>query len=71
MIFRSDDPHRDFDRWDAYQDSLREMLPLCEHCGCYIEDEHCYVVDDEILCEDCMKERYRRRTEEFIKEKQE
>lgn len=53
MIFRSDDPGRDFDRWDAYQTRLLESCPRCAKCGEYIQDDGGVEIDDELLCEEC------------------
>lgn len=50
----------------------REMrlltLPVCENCHKRIQDEDYYDVDGEILCEECMKRKYRRKTEDLINE---
>ena len=43
-----------------------EMLPICEKCHERIQDEDYYDVDGEILCEGCMKRKYRRKTEDLI-----
>lgn len=43
-----------------------EMLPCCEKCCERIQDEDYYDVDGEILCEACMKRKYRRKTEDLI-----
>ena len=67
-FFRSDDPAADFDRYDRQQERQLENLPLCESCGERIQDEDYYDVDGEILCEECMKRKYRRKTEDLIYE---
>jgi hypothetical protein len=36
----------------------RVEVHYCDHCGSELED--IYDVDDEELCEDCLKERFRR-----------
>ena len=43
-------------------------LPICEgyKCGKRIQDEDYYDVDGEILCEACMKRKYRKFTEDLI-----
>ena len=43
-----------------------EMLPTCEKCRERIQDDDYYDVDGEILCEACMKRKYRRKTEDLI-----
>ena len=55
--------------WE-YSERERErrlaMLPTCEKCKESIQDEDYYDVDGEILCEACMKRKYRKFTEDFI-----
>lgn len=36
------------------------MLPKCDRCREHIQDDDYYDVDGEILCESCMKKKYRR-----------
>ena len=44
------------------------QLPVCERCHQRIQDEDYYDVDGEILCEECMKKKYRRKTEDLVNE---
>lgn len=67
-MYRSDDPIADFNRLDAEQQKHLNSLPLCDDCEEPIQDEKCYEIGGEVLCEDCMKDRYERCTEEFMKE---
>ena len=53
------DPLDDFNRRDAEEAAWLKSLPHCEDCGEPIQDEYYYNLDGEILCEDCMKDRYR------------
>ena len=63
--FRGGDPLDDFDRLDREQAMYEERLPVCDECHNRITENDYYDVDGEILCEDCMKERYRRSTEDY------
>ena len=62
------------DNYKAWEHAERErerrllMLPVCEghKCGKRIQDEDYYDVDGEILCEECMKRKYRRKTEDLL-----
>ena len=63
--FRHGDPLDDFDRLDRQQAEYEARLPVCEDCKQPIHDEDYYEIDGEILCEECMKSRYRRSTEEY------
>jgi NADH pyrophosphatase NudC (nudix superfamily) len=51
---------------DARDLKWEELHPICCKCGWQIQDEHYYDVEDEVLCEDCMKEKYRRSTDDYI-----
>ena len=65
MIY-TDDPARDFDRWDAEQEQLREKLPVCDDCGKRINDDFYWEFDGEVLCENCVNRRYRKYTDSYI-----
>ena len=64
--FRTDDPERDFDRLDMEQARQEARLPLCEKCGRKIHDDFYWEIDDEIYCENCMNDRFRKYTEDYI-----
>ena len=57
-----------YDLWkqhDREQEQLLERLPVCRKCKERIQDDEYYYIDGVILCEDCMKDKYRRRTEDY------
>lgn len=58
-MYRTDDPVRDQLR---YEDELEERA--CLHCaicgGSLYEGDPYYEIDDMEICEDCMKDNYRR-----------
>ena len=57
-----------YDQWEAHeakQDKWLEQLPECEHCGKTIQDDFYYEINDAVLCEDCLNDNYRKRTEDF------
>lgn len=62
------------DNYKAWEYAERErerrllMLPVCEKCHERIQDEDYYDVDGEILCKECMKQKYRRKTEDLLNE---
>ena len=64
--FRHGDPLDDFDRLDRELRRREARLPKCEKCGHVIYDEYCFEIDNEILCEECMVERYRKNTEDLV-----
>lgn len=65
-FFRSDDPVRDFHRYDAYMEGLRKDLPRCDHCHKPIEEERYVVFDDFRVCPDCPEKHYTRDNEAYM-----
>lgn len=65
-FFRTDDPLRDFDRYDAEQAAKEAMLPQCEKCGEHICDDEYFYINNEILCEECMRNEYARSTKDWL-----
>ena len=65
-MYRTDSPERDYDRYDAEQERMREKLPVCSECGEHIQDDFCYVLYDEIICEECLNTGYRKMTTDLI-----
>lgn len=51
-MFYSDDPVRDFDRYDS--DRARRKRPVCSCCDEEITDEFAFNLDGEWFCEECM-----------------
>ena len=46
-----------YDRWlqhDTEQENRLRDLPECSECGEPIQDEFCYEVNGEYICENCM-----------------
>ena len=65
-VFRSDDLDRDLAAWEREQQEWEDSLPRCERCG-EPQDTSLYEIDDEILCLDCVVEKYRRDVEDYLK----
>jgi formylmethanofuran dehydrogenase subunit E len=58
-----------YDQWlahEAKQEKLLELLPFCDYCGEVIQDDFCWKINDEIICEKCLNEHFRKRTEDFV-----
>lgn len=60
------DPIRDFEAWDAERQAGIDRLPVCAYCGEPIQDDFCYAINDEPVCEECLKEHFRKHTDDFI-----
>lgn len=65
-MFYTDDPLRDFERFDAEQEKKIEKLPICCICNEHIQDDTCYVINDEVFCEECHNSEFKKRTEDLI-----
>ena len=55
MSFYTDDPIRDAARYDAEQSRRLDELPVCHCCGEHIQDEHYYLINDEVYCIGCLE----------------
>lgn len=65
--FRRSDPDEDFLHLDREQSEQEEQLPVCDGCDKSIDEDYFFEIDTEILCEDCMKRRYRKNTNDYIR----
>lgn len=52
----TDDPLADFERHDREQTRQLNRLPRCSECDHPIQDEFAYYINDEWICDDCMKQ---------------
>ena len=64
MMYRTDDPVRDFENYDREQQRRLERYPICECCGEHIQDEKLYYIDGRFFCEECIEDCHRY-TEDF------
>jgi formylmethanofuran dehydrogenase subunit E len=62
----TDDPVSDYDRYSAEQERKLEQLPRCSECDEPIQDDFCYEINDEYICEKCLKDNHRKLTEDLI-----
>jgi formylmethanofuran dehydrogenase subunit E len=65
-MYYTDDPVADFLRYDAEREEKLEKLPRCSECDEPIQDEFCYEINGELICEECMSAYHRKPTEQFI-----
>lgn len=59
-----------WEQHDRAQEALLDKLPNCEapRCGKLIQDDYYFEIEGEILCEDCMNKRYRRKVADFVEQ---
>ena len=65
-MFYTDDPVKDFDRYDEEQTTKFKQLPLCSYCCDPIIDDYLYEINDEVICEGCINEIFRKNVEDYI-----
>lgn len=66
-MFVTDDAVRDFMVHDAEQTAALEKMPVCEYCLEHIQDDFLYEINDEVICEECIKDNFRKNVEDYIK----
>lgn len=66
-MFRTDDPVRDFDRYDMAMAQREAKLPVCDKCHKRINDDF-FNIGGEILCEDCMRDEYGQSLEDWLRD---
>lgn len=62
----TDDPIADFHRHDAEQQAALEKCPKCSMCDEHIQDEHFYEINDEVICEECLNQNFRKPVEDYV-----
>ena len=65
-MFYSDDPIRDFEHYDSGQARELKRFPICAECGEPIQDEHCFEINDELICEECLNQNHRKYVDDYI-----
>ena len=60
------DNYDQFKRHDAKQEAELDRLPRCSECDQPIQDDFCFEVNDELICEECMHDNHRKCVEDFI-----
>ena len=49
-----------FEMHDAEQERKLQKLPVCVYCNEHIQDESFFLINDEVICEDCMDSYFRK-----------
>lgn len=62
----TDNPVADFERYDREQQDKLAALPVCSECGEAIQDEYFYLINGENICEECLKDNYRKQVADFV-----
>lgn len=59
-----------YDFWlehDYEEQEWLDSLPVCDECGQTIQDDHCYNINGNYICEECLNERYRVCVDDIMK----
>ena len=57
------------DQWSEHnrqQEEALNRLPKCCECNEPIQDDYCFEINDEFVCERCLIENYRKSTEDLV-----
>lgn len=65
-IYFTDDPVKDHDRYQEEKDNQLQKLPKCSYCDEHIQDEHFYEINDEVICEECLKDNFRKSVDDYV-----
>lgn len=65
-MFYSDDPVKDHLLHDAKKQKELERLPICADCGERVQDDHYYLINDEVICPDCLEANYRKDVQDWF-----
>lgn len=68
MYCRTDDPIADFADYDAERQRELDKFPKCDNCGEPITDEYFYNIDGTYICETCMRDEYRKNTDDYMED---
>lgn len=60
------DNYSAWEQHEADKERRLDRLPRCSECGEPIQDEHCYEVNDELICPDCMESNHRKWVEDVV-----
>ena len=63
MRYYTDDPVRDFERYDADREDELASLPVCDICDEPIQDEHYYIINGDNICPECLDKCFRKEVE--------
>lgn len=62
----TDDPPADYDAYCRAQDKELEKVPVCADCGEHVQEDHFYLINDEVICPACLESGYRKEIYEYI-----
>ena len=58
MVYRTDDPLADFNRYEEDRERELEKCPVCTYCGEHIQDAFAFHIDQEWWHESCLRDEF-------------
>lgn len=58
-----------YDIWEAHereQERRLARLPVCADCGEPVQDDHFYLINDEVICPNCLEAGYRKEVDDYV-----
>lgn len=65
-MYRTDDPVADANWHDQEEQRWRDRLPRCAYCGEPIVEDKCYLINDELVCKECLEREHEKNTEDYM-----
>lgn len=62
----TDDPLADYESYSGELEDALGKLPVCDICEEPIQDEYCYQINGDTICESCMAEYFRKETMDLM-----
>lgn len=66
VFYRTDDPVKDAERYDAEQEAELKKMPKCSKCGEHIQDGYLFDIEDTLYCEECAYELFRKDAADYV-----
>lgn len=67
-FYYSDDPARDYDRYDTDRERRLARRPICERCREHIQVENLWDIDGTLYCPECARIEFERDTENYVED---
>lgn len=61
----TDDPVADYDRYSDKCEKALSRLPVCCECGEHVQEDHFYLINDEVVCPECLQSNHRKDIEDY------
>lgn len=58
-----------YSRWESYDNEREAQLhkqPVCCYCDEHIQEDHFFLINDEVVCEKCLNEFFRKDIEDYV-----